>query len=236
MAIGTSGHAPVLARRLRERIEAILPARIGELAALMGRYRRRVVAAKPALSPRLFWQKVVDGPIGAPCWPDARRAGRSRAGVGDRERRACRPQAARGTVCTRGRRARRSRPAHLRALQVLQDADIVFYDELVTDAMLDRARRDAERVFVGKRRGEGGIGQDEINRRLVEAAQAGLRVVRLKGGDRLRVRTRRRGARSSAQARHSGGRGSRHHRCARLRRRGRACRSPSATKPRGCHW
>ena len=71
----------------------------------------------------------------------------------------------------------------LRALQVLQDADIVFYDELVTDAVLDRVRRDAKRVFVGKQRGEPGIGQDEINRRLVEAARAGRKVVRLKGGD-----------------------------------------------------
>ncbi len=71
----------------------------------------------------------------------------------------------------------------LRALQVLQDADIVFYDELVTEPVLDRVRRDAKRVFVGKKRGEPGIGQDEINRRLVEAARAGRRVVRLKGGD-----------------------------------------------------
>jgi uroporphyrin-III C-methyltransferase / precorrin-2 dehydrogenase / sirohydrochlorin ferrochelatase len=71
----------------------------------------------------------------------------------------------------------------LRALHVLADADVVFYDELVTPGVLDRARRGAEQVFVGKRRGEPGIGQDEINRRLVEAARAGRRVVRLKGGD-----------------------------------------------------
>ena len=71
----------------------------------------------------------------------------------------------------------------LRALQALQGADVIFYDELVTPQILDRARRDAERVFVGKRRGQPGIGQDEINRRLVEAANAGRNVVRLKGGD-----------------------------------------------------
>jgi len=56
---------------------------------------------------------------------------------------------------------------------------VVFYDELVTAAVLDRARRGAEQVFVGKRRGEVGIAQDEINRRLVAAARAGRRVVRL---------------------------------------------------------
>jgi uroporphyrin-III C-methyltransferase/precorrin-2 dehydrogenase/sirohydrochlorin ferrochelatase len=71
----------------------------------------------------------------------------------------------------------------LKALHALQGADVVFYDELVASEILDRARRDAERVFVGKRRGEPGIGQDEINRRLAEAARKGLSVVRLKGGD-----------------------------------------------------
>jgi len=71
----------------------------------------------------------------------------------------------------------------LRALRALQDADIVFHDELVTPGILDCARRDAECVFVGKRRGMPGIGQSEINRRLVEAARAGYNVVRLKGGD-----------------------------------------------------
>src|SRR5260370_4911188 len=71
----------------------------------------------------------------------------------------------------------------LRALQRLQGASVVFYDDLVSEAVLDRARRDAERVFVGKRKGQPGIGQDEINRRLVEAARRGRTVVRLKGGD-----------------------------------------------------
>jgi uroporphyrin-III C-methyltransferase/precorrin-2 dehydrogenase/sirohydrochlorin ferrochelatase len=71
----------------------------------------------------------------------------------------------------------------LRALHALQGADIVFYDELVTPGILDRARRDAERVFVGKRLGVPGIGQDEINRRLRDAARSGQNVVRLKGGD-----------------------------------------------------
>src|SRR5262249_39535077 len=71
----------------------------------------------------------------------------------------------------------------LRALHVLADADVVFYDELVTAAVLDRARREAERVFVGKRRGEAGVGQHEINRRMAEAARAGGRWARLKGGD-----------------------------------------------------
>jgi uroporphyrin-III C-methyltransferase/precorrin-2 dehydrogenase/sirohydrochlorin ferrochelatase len=181
VAIGTGGHAPVLARRLRERIEAILPARIGDLAVLMGRYRRRV--AEAVQSPRQFWQRVVDGPIGAAVL--AGRLPRAEAdlvrsidnrGGGD-------PRGETGTVFLVGAGPGDPDLLTLRAHQVLQDADIVFHDELVTDAVLDRIRRDAKRVFVGKRRGEPGIGQDEINKRLVDAAKAGRKVVRLKGGD-----------------------------------------------------
>ena len=71
----------------------------------------------------------------------------------------------------------------MKALRALQDADIVFYDELVSPEVLDRARRDAARVPVGRRVGKPGVGQDAINKWLVEAAQSGQRAVRLKGGD-----------------------------------------------------
>ena len=179
VAIGTSGHAPVLARRLRERIEAILPARIGDLAALMGRYRRRV--ADTVHSPRTFWEKIVDGPIGAAVL--AGRLARAEADLVRSIESAGGARSSAGTVFLVGAGPGDPDLLTLRALQVLQDADIVFYDELVTPAILDRLRRDAKRVFVGKRRGEAGIGQDEINRRLIEAAQAGRKVVRLKGGD-----------------------------------------------------
>ena len=71
----------------------------------------------------------------------------------------------------------------VKALRALQDADVVFYDELVSAEVLDRARRDAARVPVGRRVGKPGIGQDAINSLLVEAARSGQRAVRLKGGD-----------------------------------------------------
>jgi len=183
VAIGTGGASPVLARRLRELIEAVLPARIGDLAALIGRHRSRFAAVPRALSPRRFWQNVIAGPIA-----DAVLAGHSTqaerqlvaaidasksAGGGDQSE----------TVFLVGAGPGDPDLLTLRALHALADADVVFYDELVTEGVLDRARRGAERIFVGKRRGERGIGQDEINRRLVEAARAGRRVVRLKGGD-----------------------------------------------------
>jgi uroporphyrin-III C-methyltransferase/precorrin-2 dehydrogenase/sirohydrochlorin ferrochelatase len=181
VAIGTGGRAPVLARRLRERIEAVLPARIGELAALIGRYRRCVIEAKSKLSPRLFWQKVVDGPIGAAVLSG--RLPRAEAELVRAIETGGEPRDGAGCVFLVGAGPGNPDLLTLRALQVLQDADVVFYDELVHDAVLDRMRRDARRVFVGKRRGTPGIDQDEINRQLVEAAQAGMRVVRLKGGD-----------------------------------------------------
>jgi uroporphyrin-III C-methyltransferase/precorrin-2 dehydrogenase/sirohydrochlorin ferrochelatase len=183
VAIGTGGSAPVLARRLRELIEAVLPARIGDLAELIGRYRSRFNSTSRALSARHFWHKVVTGPIA-----DVALAGRS----AEAERQLVAAIDAVGvgrdggnaeTVFLVGAGPGDPDLLTLRALQVLADADVVFYDELVTAGVLERARRDAEQVFVGKRRGAGGIGQDEINRRLAEAAHAGARVVRLKGGD-----------------------------------------------------
>jgi uroporphyrin-III C-methyltransferase/precorrin-2 dehydrogenase/sirohydrochlorin ferrochelatase len=71
----------------------------------------------------------------------------------------------------------------VKALRALQDADVVFYDELVSPEVLDRARRDASRIAVGRRVGKPGIGQDAINRLMIEAAKSGQRAVRLKGGD-----------------------------------------------------
>ena len=182
VAIGTGGASPVLARRLRERIEAVLPARVGELAALMGRYREKFAKTRHASwSLRRFWERVIDGPVGA-----AALAGRQRdaeAGLLSAIEATRAPEQKSGIVHLVGAGPGDPDLLTLRALQALQNADIVFYDELIAPEILDRARRDAERVFVGKRRGQPGIGQQAINERLVAAARQGLNVVRLKGGD-----------------------------------------------------
>jgi uroporphyrin-III C-methyltransferase/precorrin-2 dehydrogenase/sirohydrochlorin ferrochelatase len=184
VAIGTGGGSPVLARRVREWIEAVLPARIGELASLMRRYRERFAAVRhKSVSPRRFWERVVDGPIG-----QALLAGRPHAAEAVLTRainESALPQKREdeGIVYLVGAGPGDPDLLTLRALQALQGADVVFYDDLVSDAVLDRARRNAKRVFVGKRKGQPGIGQDEINRRLIEAARRGRTVVRLKGGD-----------------------------------------------------
>jgi uroporphyrin-III C-methyltransferase / precorrin-2 dehydrogenase / sirohydrochlorin ferrochelatase len=182
VAIGTGGAAPVLARHLRARIEALLPARIGRLAAVMGRYRARLAAALEGMpARRRFWERVIDGPIGNAILSGRPDAETALAAAIDSSAQPERPPA--GTVHLVGAGPGDPDLLTLRGLNALQDADVVFYDELVTPGILDRARRDAERVFVGKRRGEPGLGQDAINRRLIAAASAGKRVVRLKGGD-----------------------------------------------------
>src|SRR6201994_2071304 len=181
VAIGTGGTSPVVARRLREKIEAVVPARIGDLAKFIGRFRKPIHARIPETSQRRrFWERVIDGPIGALVLsghrddaeaalqkihdPAAYAGGEGRvtivgAGPGDPD------------LLT------------VKALRALQDADIVFYDELVSSEILDRIRRDAARVPVGRRAGKPGIGQDAINKLLIDAAKSGQRAVRLKGGD-----------------------------------------------------
>jgi uroporphyrin-III C-methyltransferase / precorrin-2 dehydrogenase / sirohydrochlorin ferrochelatase len=177
VAIGTGGASPVLARRLRERVEALLPARIGDLAALMGRFRAQFAEARHrSCSPRRFWEDVVDGPIGAAAlagrWHEAE-AGLARAIATTHQ-----PQMRCGAVFLVGAGPGNPDLLTLRALQALQGADILFYDEMVTPEVLDRARRDAERICAGNR-----WNAQELNRRMLEAAQDGRNVVCLKGGD-----------------------------------------------------
>jgi uroporphyrin-III C-methyltransferase/precorrin-2 dehydrogenase/sirohydrochlorin ferrochelatase len=182
VAISTGGASPVLARRLRERIEALLPARIGDLAALVGRYRSQFAKARhTSRSLRGFWESVIDGPIGAAVF--AGRTQQAEAALARAVENSGAPEKKSGVVYLVGGGPGDPDLLTLRALNALQNADIVFYDELIPPETLDRARRDAERVFVGKRRGQPGLGQDRINERMVEAARNGLNVVRLKGGD-----------------------------------------------------
>lgn len=187
VAVGTGGASPVVARRVRERIEAVLPARIGELAGFIGRWRKTIHGLIPEFAlRRRFWERVVDGPIGALVL-----AGRTdEAEVALKNIRdpsdyagslsSGRPE---GRVTLVGAGPGDPDLLTVKALRALQDADVVFYDELVSVEILDRARRDAARVAVGRRVGRPGIGQDAINSLLIDAAKSGQRAVRLKGGD-----------------------------------------------------
>jgi uroporphyrin-III C-methyltransferase / precorrin-2 dehydrogenase / sirohydrochlorin ferrochelatase len=185
VAVGTGGTSPVVARRVRERIEAMLPARIGDLAGFIGRFRKSIngrIAAMPLR--RRFWERVIDGPIGALVLAGrGAEAEQMLTDIADPTAFAGAHGAAEGRVTLVGAGPGDPDLLTVKALRALQDAEIVFYDELVSSEILDRARRDAARVPVGRRVGKPGIGQAAINRLLIEAAKSGKRAVRLKGGD-----------------------------------------------------
>ena len=176
VAISTGGAAPVLARRLRERIEALLPTAYGRLAQFMDRNRPRVKSL-PVEARRALWEQFLDGP------------GPERLLVGDEAAAAfeleslLRGEPARGEVYLVGAGPGDPDLLTFRALRLMQQADVVLFDRLVSPAIMDLVRRDAERIFVGKQRNQHTVPQDEINSELVRLAQAGKRVLRLKGGD-----------------------------------------------------
>src|SRR3954447_11721972 len=186
VAVGTGGTSPVVARRVRERIEAVLPARIGDLATFIGGFRKSIHARIPEFPlRRRFWERVIDGPIGALVLAGRKaEAETALKHIADPSAFAGNePGKAAGHVTLVGAGPGDPDLLTIKALRALQDADVVFYDELVSPEVLDRARRDAARVAVGRRVGKPGIGQDAINKLLIAAAQSGQRAVRLKGGD-----------------------------------------------------
>src|SRR5664279_2663 len=185
VAIGTGGTSPVVARRVRERIEALLPARIGDLAGFIGRWRKTINGRIPEFAlRRRFWARVVDGPIGALVLAGrGKEAETALENISDASAFADASGKPAGVVTLVGAGPGDPDLLTIKALRALQDADVVFYDELVSPEVLDRARRDASRIAVGRRVGKPGIGQDAINKLMIEAARSGQRVVRLKGGD-----------------------------------------------------
>src|SRR5665213_3284681 len=143
VAVGTGGASPVVARRVRERIEAALPARIGDLAGLIGRWRKQIHGRIPEFAlRRRFWERVVDGPIGALVL-----AGRSDEAeatlkdISDASAFAGASMSGRteGSVTLVGAGPGDPDLLTIKALRALQDADVVFYDELVSPEILDRA-------------------------------------------------------------------------------------------------
>ena len=184
VAVSSAGAAPVLARQVRQQIEALLPARLGALACFLGARRAAVARALRPHGRRTFWERLLAGPAALQVLAGNEAAAEQRF---DRELRAAGsaqgPEAqSPGEVYLIGAGPGDPDLLTLRALQLLQQADVILYDRLVPEAILERSRRDARRVFVGKESGES-AGQEQINEQLVSLARAGLRVARLKGGD-----------------------------------------------------
>lgn len=179
MAISSGGKAPVLARMLREKLESLLPAFLGPMANLAGGFRERVKQHFISMNDRRrFWERAFNGRfaglVAQGQLEDAQEALEQELIATDERR---------GEVALVGAGPGDAGLLTLRALQLMQQADVVLYDLLVSDEVLDLVRRDAERICVGKRAGDFCMPQEEINQRLIEHAQRGQRVVRLKGGD-----------------------------------------------------
>jgi uroporphyrin-III C-methyltransferase / precorrin-2 dehydrogenase / sirohydrochlorin ferrochelatase len=180
VGISSSGAAPLLARLLRARLETLLPARLGELAGFAQRFRTAVRGViGDARSRRRFWERFFDSPAAEAVLAGNERAARE--AMLPMLNKAAQPES--GVVYLVGAGPGDPDLLTFQALRLMQQADVVLYDELIGPDILDRVRRDAERIPVGKTKGHQALSQDGINSLLAELAGAGKRVLRLKGGD-----------------------------------------------------
>lgn len=181
IAISSGGHSPMLARLVRERIEAQFDESLGQLASLLGALRVRIRDRLPDLSARrAFFSRVLNGPALALLRRGQTTAARHAV---DAELHLEQPIAS-GNVALVGAGPGDPGLLTLRALRVLNEADVILHDRLVSDDVLALARRDAERIEVGKQvGGDHDATQARIHALMIALAKAGKRVVRLKGGD-----------------------------------------------------
>lgn len=181
VAVSTHGASPVLAQRVRAAIESALPPGLGRLAQFAQRFRTAIQARiGENAARRRFWDQVLGGPIAAAVLAgDEKRATRDLIRAVNRGE----PKAETGRVSLVGAGPGDPELLTLRAARALREADVIVYDKLVDPAVLEYARRDARRIFVGKSKGDHTLPQAEINTLLVAEAKAGRHVVRLKGGD-----------------------------------------------------
>lgn len=180
IAISTAGAAPMLARVLRERIEALLDQSVGALARLLDRYRLRIRERHPDVAARRrFYSQAITGPVAAllrrarPADAEAELQGALVLGQSEQP----------GSVALVGAGPGDPGLLTLHALRALNEADVILHDRLVDARILDLARRDAQFIDVGKRAGAHATNQDRIHELLLAYARSGKRVVRLKGGD-----------------------------------------------------
>ncbi len=179
LAVSSGGQSPVLTRILRRQIEAMVPGAYGRLGEFAGRLRDKVKnGITDATQRRLFWEQALEGTIA-----ELVMAGREEAAEQLLDEQLANQDAVTGEVYLVGAGPGDPDLLTFKAARLLQSADVVLYDALVSDEILEMSRRDAERIYVGKRRANHALPQAEINQLLLELAQSGKRVIRLKGGD-----------------------------------------------------
>ncbi len=181
-AVSSGGASPVLARLLRARIESLIPHAFGKLATLTQKFRSQV---KEKISPpgqrRIFWENILQGPVAELVFSGKYRQAE---------------QLLQQSIIQKSYKSYKCGEVYLvgagpgdpdlltfRALRLMQQADVVVYDRLVSPEILEMTRRDAERIYVGKQRDQHSLAQESINELLARLAKSGKRVVRLKGGD-----------------------------------------------------
>ncbi len=182
IAVSTSGASPVLARLLRARLETLIPANYGKLASLIATFRDSVKQKFPnIIERRRFWEHVLQGPIAEMLY--ARQDQRAIKQLQAQLQEASPVIDTTGEVYLVGTGPGDPDLLTFRALRLMQQADVVLYDRLVGQEIVELVKRDAERIYVGKERSLHALAQSEINQLLVKLAQQGKRVLRLKGGD-----------------------------------------------------
>jgi uroporphyrin-III C-methyltransferase/precorrin-2 dehydrogenase/sirohydrochlorin ferrochelatase len=182
VAVSTGGASPVLARLLRTRLETLIPASYGKLASLMEEFRDKVKAHFPdGDKRRRFWETVIQGPVAEMVFAGKEEAAREAMHEAVDEGVKATPEY--GEVYLVGAGPGDPDLLTFRGLRLLQQAEVIIYDRLVSEEILDLARRDADLVYVGKERDKHTLPQEDINHMLVRIAKKGKRVLRLKGGD-----------------------------------------------------
>jgi uroporphyrin-III C-methyltransferase / precorrin-2 dehydrogenase / sirohydrochlorin ferrochelatase len=181
IAISSGGTAPVLARMLRSRIETMVPATYGRLAALAAEFRGKVKQRFGTMQERrIFWEEVFAGPIAEQVLSGQEPAARTALAASLAGKKNVKH---RGEVYLVGGGPGDPDLLTFRALRLMQQADVAVYDKLVSKQVMELVRRDAELIYVGKARDQHTLPQGEINELLVRLAKEGKRVLRLKGGD-----------------------------------------------------
>ncbi len=182
IAVSSGGNSPVLARLLRSRLETIIPSAYGSLASFLGGFRESVKEKIHSFTARMrFWESVINGPAAELLLAGKKEQAGSlvQSMLNDFDSK----ELSQGEVYLVGAGPGDPDLLTFRALRLMQQADVVLYDRLVSPEILNMTRQDAEKIHVGKQRKNHTMPQEEISSLLVKLAKSGKRVLRLKGGD-----------------------------------------------------